>query len=150
MTEPNLYNVGYDVGFEDGFKEAQARVLDDLGDDPEIMAASRAEWAARAKTAEAKLKSMAMDNIAADLSSEVSADRIKELEERLKAATDDAKGAEAYAEEIYAHAKELETKLDRASKMLPRAFSAIHKDRKQEVIDVLETAIEQLTGGKDD
>ena len=55
MTEPNLYNVGYDVGFEDGFKEAQARVLDDLGDDPEIMAASRAEWAARAKAAEAKL-----------------------------------------------------------------------------------------------
>ena len=26
MTEPNLYNVGYDVGFEDGFKEAQARI----------------------------------------------------------------------------------------------------------------------------
>lgn len=26
MTEPNLYNVGYDVGFEDGFKEAQGRV----------------------------------------------------------------------------------------------------------------------------
>lgn len=26
MTEPNLYNVGYDVGFEDGLKEAQARV----------------------------------------------------------------------------------------------------------------------------
>lgn len=55
MIEPNLYNVGYDVGFEDGFKEAQARVLDDVGDDPEIMAATRAEWAARAKTAEAKL-----------------------------------------------------------------------------------------------
>ena len=26
MTEPNLYNVGYDMGFEDGFKEAQARI----------------------------------------------------------------------------------------------------------------------------
>ena len=26
MTEPNLYNVGYDVGFEDGFKEAQPRI----------------------------------------------------------------------------------------------------------------------------
>lgn len=26
MTKPNLYNVGYDVGFEDGFKEAQARI----------------------------------------------------------------------------------------------------------------------------
>jgi len=26
MTEPNLYNVGYDVGFEDGFKEAQGQV----------------------------------------------------------------------------------------------------------------------------
>ena len=26
MTETNLYNVGYDVGFEDGFREAQARI----------------------------------------------------------------------------------------------------------------------------
>ena len=26
MTDTNLYNVGYDVGFEDGFKEAQGRV----------------------------------------------------------------------------------------------------------------------------
>lgn len=26
MTETNLYNVGYDVGLEDGFKEAQARI----------------------------------------------------------------------------------------------------------------------------
>ena len=26
MTEPNLYNVGYDVGFEDGLKKAQARI----------------------------------------------------------------------------------------------------------------------------
>ena len=77
-------------------------------------------------------------------------DRIEELEERLKAATDDAKEAEAYAEEIYAHAKELETKLERTSKMLPRALSAVYKDRKQEAIDVLETVIEQLTGGKDD
>jgi hypothetical protein len=74
------------------------------------------------RAAEAKLKSMAMDNIAADLSSEVSADRIRELE----------------------------TKLDRASKMLFRALSAIYKDRKQEVIDVLETAIAEITGGKDD
>ena len=61
MTEPNLYNVGYDVGFEDGFKEAQGRI----------------------KELEAKLKNMAMDNIAADFSSEVSADRIRELEAKL-------------------------------------------------------------------
>ena len=26
MIEPNLYNVGYDVGFEDGFKEAQGKL----------------------------------------------------------------------------------------------------------------------------
>ena len=26
MSEQNLYNVGYDMGFEDGFKEAQPRV----------------------------------------------------------------------------------------------------------------------------
>ena len=32
-----------------------ADVIADTGDDPEIMAASRAEWAARAFTAEAKL-----------------------------------------------------------------------------------------------
>jgi purine nucleoside phosphorylase len=32
-----------------------ADVIADTGDDPEIMAASRAEWAARASTAEAKL-----------------------------------------------------------------------------------------------
>ena len=33
-----------------------ADVIADTGDDPEIMAASRAEWAARAFTAEAKLE----------------------------------------------------------------------------------------------
>ena len=75
---------------------------------------------------------------------------IEELEERLKAAQDDAKEAETYAEEIYAHVKELETKLERASKMLPRALSAVYKDRKQEVIDILETAIAELRGGNDD
>jgi seryl-tRNA synthetase len=68
--------------------------IESAGDDPEIMAASRAEWAARAKKAEAKL--------------------------------------------------------ERASKMLPRALLAIYKDRKQEAIDVLETAIAELTGGNDD
>ena len=26
MTDTNLYNAGYDVGFEDGFKEAQGQV----------------------------------------------------------------------------------------------------------------------------
>ena len=110
MTETNLYNVGYDVGFEDGFKEAQGRIkeleadnkglrhmildqINSTGDDPEIMAATRAEWAARALAAEAKLNA--------------------------------------------------------ASKMLPRAIIAIHKGRKQEAIDVLETAIEELKGGSD-
>jgi hypothetical protein len=72
QTDPYLYAVGYDVGFEDGFKEAQGRVkeleadnkglrhmildqINSTGDDPKIMAATRAEWAARAKDAEAKL-----------------------------------------------------------------------------------------------
>lgn len=72
QTDPYLYAVGYDVGFEDGFKEAQGRVkeleadikglrhmildqINSTGDDPEIMAATRAEWAARALTAEAKV-----------------------------------------------------------------------------------------------
>lgn len=36
-------------------KSMIASVIDDTGDDPEIMAASRAEWAARALAAEAKL-----------------------------------------------------------------------------------------------
>ena len=36
-------------------KSMIASVIDDTGDDPEIMAASRAEWAARAFGAEAKL-----------------------------------------------------------------------------------------------
>jgi hypothetical protein len=36
-------------------KSMIADVIYDTGDDPEIMAASRAEWAARALTAEAKL-----------------------------------------------------------------------------------------------
>jgi len=36
-------------------KSLIADVINDTGDDPEIMAASRAEWAARALTAEAKL-----------------------------------------------------------------------------------------------
>jgi hypothetical protein len=26
MTDTNLYAVGYDIGFEDGFKEAQGRI----------------------------------------------------------------------------------------------------------------------------
>ncbi len=36
-------------------KSLIADVINDTGDDPEIMAASRAEWAARALAAEAKL-----------------------------------------------------------------------------------------------
>ena len=72
QTDPYLYAVGYDVGFEDGFKEAQGRIkeleadnkglrhmildqINSTGDDPEIMAATRAEWAARALMAEAKV-----------------------------------------------------------------------------------------------
>jgi len=35
-----------------------ADVIADTGDDPEIMAASRAEWAARASTAEAKVREL--------------------------------------------------------------------------------------------
>lgn len=35
-----------------------ADVIADTGDDPEIMAASRAEWAARAFTAEAKVREL--------------------------------------------------------------------------------------------
>ena len=68
--------------------------INSTGDDPEIIAATRAEWAARALMAEDRLNA--------------------------------------------------------ASKMLPRAIIAIHKGRKQEAIDVLETVIEQLKGGSDD
>ena len=35
-----------------------AEVVKSTGDDPEIMAASRAEWAARAKAAEARVKEL--------------------------------------------------------------------------------------------
>jgi len=46
-------------------------MINDTGDDPEIMAASRAEWAARALEAEAKLaKAVAPDTIWVDFNDE--------------------------------------------------------------------------------
>jgi len=62
-------------------------------------------------------------------------------------------GATWYSEDdwkaLVAQKLELEAKLVFASKMLLRAVMALHKDRKQEAIDVLETVIEELKGGSD-
>ena len=61
MTESNLYNVGYDVGFEDGFKEAQGRIkeLEELlkatTDDAKEAEAYAEEIYTHAKELEAKL-----------------------------------------------------------------------------------------------
>ena len=148
--EPDDYDIpleGYEAALGNDLSALQTRIeeleaenaklkamiadqINSTGDDPEIMAATRAEWAARAKAAEAK-----------------------ELEERLKATTDDAKEAEAYAEEIYAHAKELETKLAKAVEALRFLKSEIRghgfSDEGRMLVKCNST-LAKLTGGKDD
>lgn len=67
-NEPYDYDIpleGYEAALGNDLSKLQARIkelkamiadqINSTGDDPQIMAASRAEWAARAKVAEAKL-----------------------------------------------------------------------------------------------
>jgi hypothetical protein len=64
-------------------KSMVADVINDTGDDPEIMAASRAEWAARALEAEAKLVEYKMIAGAIDKRWAESEDEVAELEAKL-------------------------------------------------------------------
>jgi septal ring factor EnvC (AmiA/AmiB activator) len=67
----------------DKLKAMVADVINDTGDDPEIMAASRAEWAARALEAEAKLVEYKMIAGAIDKRWAESEDEVAELRAKL-------------------------------------------------------------------
>jgi tRNA U34 5-carboxymethylaminomethyl modifying enzyme MnmG/GidA len=72
----------------DHLKALVADVIADTGDDPEIMAASRAEWAARARAAEAKLVQHKMIAGAIDKRWAESQDEVAELRAKLAKAAD--------------------------------------------------------------
>lgn len=67
----------------DNLKALVADVIHSTGDDPEIMAASRAEWAARARAAEAKLVEHKMIAGAIDKRWAESQDEVAELRAKI-------------------------------------------------------------------